>query len=265
MYMKRCIILSVCLILLLKMQAQEYIKPVLALPAVREADVMWAKEIWRVIDVRDKPNYPFYFPLSKKYHQSNLFETLTQGVKDKKLKAYQSDELIPSDTIPYNRFFDRIVYSDSITQYSAGEFGDELTKKQWVTDTLRGEYILQYWVKEKWFFDKQRSVMDVRIEAICPVKIDEEKEALIPLFWISYPEAREWLNSFKAINPMNIAEQRTFDDLFIKRLFLSTIKKESNMSDMEIADYVETDKQALQESDRIKEYIMNFECDRWEY
>jgi gliding motility associated protien GldN len=250
---------------MLQAQAQEFIKPVVPLPTVREADVMWAKEIWRVIDVRDKPNYHFYFPLSKKYHQANLFEALTQGVKDRKLKAYQSDELIASDTIPYDSFFDRIVLKDSINVYSADEFGSELTNRQWATDTLRGEYILQYWVKEKWFFDKQRSIMDVRIEAICPVKIDEEKEALIPLFWIKYPDAREWLNSFKAINPMNIAEQRTFDDLFTKRLFLSTIKKESNISDMEISDYVETDKQALQESDRIREYIINFECDRWEY
>jgi gliding motility associated protien GldN len=265
MYMKQCFIWSFCLLPMLKSQAQEYIKPLFPLPAIREADVMWAKEIWRVIDVRDRPNYQFYYPLSKKYHQPNLFETLTQGVKDKKLKAYQSDELIESDTIPYRNFFDRIVMSDTITAYSADEFGNELTKKQWATDTLQGEYIIQYWIKERWFFDKQRSIMDVRIEAICPVKIDEEKEALIPLFWIKYSDAREWLNSFKAINPMNVAEQLTFEDLFHKRMFLSTIKKESNVFDREIADYVETDKQAIQESDRIKEYIMNFECDRWEY
>ena len=36
--------------------------------------------------------------------------------------------------------------------------------------------ISQYYVKEDWFFDKQRSVMDVRIIGICPVinTYDEE-------------------------------------------------------------------------------------------
>ncbi|MCD6065781.1 MAG: gliding motility protein GldN [Bacteroidetes bacterium] len=261
--MKRSLILFSFLLPFLKSVAQ--IKPIIALPSVREADVMWSKEIWRVIDVRDKLNFPFYFPLDRKPHRANLFQVLSDGVKSGNLKAYQSDELVESDTISRNSFFDRIVLKDSVTVYSADEFGSETTAKQWVTDTLRGEYILQYWVKELWFFDKQRSVMDVRIQAICPVKIDIEKEVLIPLFWIDYPNARQWLNSYTAINSKNEAEPRTFDELFIKRKFMSTIKKESNIYDREIAEYVETDKEAIQESERIKEYIRNFECDRWEY
>ncbi|MFW5753340.1 MAG: gliding motility protein GldN, partial [Marinilabiliaceae bacterium] len=29
-------------------------------PSIREADVMWAKKVWRIIDLREKMNLPLY-------------------------------------------------------------------------------------------------------------------------------------------------------------------------------------------------------------
>lgn len=257
--------LYILFLLVLFVEAKSQIKPPVSYVPVREADVMWAKTMWRVIDIRDRFNFPFYFPLQRKPSQSNLFQVITDGIKNGKIKAFESDELVASDSISIKQVFDRISYQDSVTVYEADEFGAEVTHKKWVADTLAGEYIIQYWIKEQWFFDKQRSVMDVRIQAICPVKIDIEKEILVPLFWIDYEQARPWLNNYTAINSKNQAEQRTFDELFVKRKFESTIKKESNIYDREIFEYVETDKQALQESERIKEFLRGFESDLWEY
>ena len=43
---------------------QEHIptKRVVSYPHLREADVMWAKRVWRTIDLKEKMNHKLYFP-----------------------------------------------------------------------------------------------------------------------------------------------------------------------------------------------------------
>ena len=40
-------------------------KKVIPQEYVREADVMWSKRVWRVIDLRQKFNHPLYYPLDE--------------------------------------------------------------------------------------------------------------------------------------------------------------------------------------------------------
>ena len=131
--------------------------------------------------------------------------------------------------------------------------------------------VIGFRVKEDWFFDKQRSVMDCRIIGIAPLMyaIDEtgnirEGNIKMPLFWVYYPEARKLLANAEVFNRENDAERRSFDDIFTKRLFGSYIYKESNVFDRRIEDYKQGIN-ALLESERIKAEIMNFEHDMWEF
>ena len=34
------------------------------LPVVREADVIWSKTVWRIVDFREKANQHFYYPVA---------------------------------------------------------------------------------------------------------------------------------------------------------------------------------------------------------
>ena len=86
-----------------------------------------------------------------------------------------------------------------------------------------------------------------------------------PLFWVYFPEAREILINAEVFNLVkNDAERRTYDDIFWKRMFSSTIIKESNPADRKVNEYM-IGLDGLLEAERIKTEIFNIEHDLWEY
>jgi gliding motility associated protien GldN len=132
--------------------------------------------------------------------------------------------------------------------------------------------IVEYRIKEDWFFDKQRSEMDVRIIAIAPVVYDIEYDAngdmtirgKKELFWLYFPHCRFVFNNYYVFNEHNDAQPMSFDDLFWKRRFSSYIYKESNVYDRKIDSY-RFGVDALYESEEITNEIRNFEHDLWSY
>lgn len=140
-------------------------------------------------------------------------------------------------------------------------------------DTLwvDSDQIIQYRIKEDWFFDKERSVLDVRILGIAPVIYQMEDvngvksiKGMEEKFWLYFPHCRYILANYFVYNEKNDAQWMSFDDLFFKRRFASTIYRESNVFDRKIETYrIGVD--ALMESEKITEKIRNFEHDVWNF
>jgi gliding motility associated protien GldN len=140
------------------------------------------------------------------------------------------------------------------------------------------EDIVEYRLKEDWFFDKERSQLDCRILGIAPVVYADNELKFIPnanpgnkvitskkiLFWLYFPHCRFVLVNYNIYNPKNDAQWMSFDDLFNKRQFNSTIYKQSNTFDRTIDTY-KAGVDALFESQRITEELRNFEHDLWQF
>ena len=128
--------------------------------------------------------------------------------------------------------------------------------------------IIQYHLKEDWFFDKERSVLDVRIIGIAPVRYNKDDNGNITglkeMFWLYFPECRYVFQNFFVQSRHNDSQRMSFDDLFWKRMFHSYIEKESNIYDREIDTY-KSGVNALLESEKIKEKIFTFEHDLWSF
>ena len=170
----------------------------------------------------------------------------------------------------------------------------------WVTSKC----IVGYNIKEDWFFDKQRSVLDRRIIAIAPVvkfgvdldddgnstsergdlllypPTDQEtlhyydgKSEILPyegqvedreLFWLYFPHLRDYMVQYYVYNDKSDAQWMSFDDLFWKRQFSAQIYKTTDKFDRDIEDY-KYGVDALYEAERIKDEIRKWEIDVWNY
>lgn len=239
--------------------------------SLREADVMWNKRVWRRIDLREKQNHVLYFPI-KDFAQGrkNLFEIIQDAVLNEgTITAYSPGSVVAPDdmfTTPLTTEEVKKILTPTTSEDVYDEFG-EITGTQEVENPIVASQVKFYDIKEEWFFDKQRSVMDVRIIGILPmieVETETGEKALKDLFWIYYPEARYVFANNEVFNRANDAERRTYEDIFWKRQFASRITKVSNVYERRIADY-KSGIDALLESEKLKEEIFNVEHDLWHF
>ena len=239
------------------------------LPGVREADVTWSKTVWRLIDLREKMNQPFYFPTRDIQGRNNLFNLLIQGIKDNKITAFEApiqDDNEFSKPISYDQI--KATFGSSTQQHRNMTTGQMETTV--VQNEIIPEEVKQLYIKEIWYFDKQKSSLQVRIMGICPIRVfyredDKTTERKNKLFWVYYPEVRPLLAKNESLNARNGARNFSFDDLFLMRFFDGYIYKEENdYNNRDILSYA-SGEYAARESERIKKAIFDYEQDLWEY
>jgi gliding motility associated protien GldN len=236
---------------------------------LREADVMWSKRTWRVIDLREKLNLPMYYPTEPQTCLMSLFDVLKCAILEGDLIAFDDPSFDDEFTRPMSQkaVADLLVQWDSTYTVQDVNDPDKMIRSPLKTEISSSD-VWQYRIKEDWFFDRQRSVMEVRIIGICPMVLKRSESGEVlgtkPLFWIYFPEARPYLSKAAVFNRWNDAGMLTYDELFSKRMFSSSIYKESNVYDRTIAEYRQGI-DAVLESDKIKEKILGYESDFWQY
>ena len=260
-------------------------------------DVIWARYIYRIIDMRYKQNYQLYFPTkSDDADYRNLFKVITDAVVDglpiyeKNMETIKPDfkqEPIPRASIPMMFMADDPLedYSDDPTHYNITESDAMLVHYDSIADELSFHFYpfekivknqLKYLVQEVTFFDKHTSRLHTKIMAIAPLQSDKImtrdsanvmgslRESI--MFWVPFDQLRPYLAMQYAIPNRNEVKRVTFDEVFQKRLFTSYIVGEGNMYNRWIPDYAHSDVEATRkEQERIATELLNFEQDLWEY
>ncbi len=226
---------------------------------IHEKDVFWEKRIWRLINTKEKMNHTFRNP--KEPFISVLLDAADKG--DITLYSTWDDQF--SQALNQKEVFDLTHSTDTVYVVDPITFEESYIP---VTNEFNPENITKFRLKEVWFFDEETSSMNVRILGIAPVITRYNEDGFVlnegPMFWAYYPELRKVLARKEVFNPHNDAARLSWDDLFEARMFSSYIIKENNVQDRRIQDYT-SGMNALLESEKISNGILNFEHDLWSY
>lgn len=259
---------------------------------------MWSKRIWRRIDLKQKINFPLLYPSEPTNDRKSLWDVMKYAIETE-------GSITPYEVIPNNPSGNVAVNFDTDGQFlypllpPNGNINDSTYKiciedlfytrntiAKWDNDldqeaidedgntiyieekiAINSLDVVSYLVKEDWFFDKQKSVKEVRIVGICPeiktYDANGDFKGVKQAFWVYFPECRYVFQNYFVYNRQNDAQRMSFDDLFWKRMFNSYIVKESNVYDREIEEYEKNGVRALLNANTIKNKMVNIEHDLW--
>ena len=251
----------------------------LAYGYVDDRDILWSKVVWEYIDLNERLNLPYYYPIHENSTASNrksLFSTLLSGVKEDKLTEIYDDSYFTTKLT--RKEIEAKLFRVDTTDAGKDELNAGNTDiEEYIERTeLKSHDIEGFKIKSVWYFDKRQGEMKARVLAIAPVAPDvqtkgrqelEDVAEKLPIFWVWYPGARELLHKMKVFNEKNSAYPISYDHLFNARRYNAIIYREENIyGNRDVAQYVKGNAlfQVL-ESDRIREHIRDKELDMWNY
>ena len=156
----------------------------LAYGYIDERDILWSKVVWEFVDLNQKINLHYYFPIdtsNMSNDRRSLFDTLMRGIKNGSIKNVYSDSFFTSK-ITCAEIDEKLV-----NVRLNGDYSDTFRIK---TQDIEG-----YMMKGMWYFDKRLGELKYRLLALAPMGKDVltlglpdiEDEELYELFWVFYP------------------------------------------------------------------------------
>lgn len=201
-----------------------------------DADLSYMRDIYRQIDLSKPENAALYFPEDVVDGQKNLFRTILELVVAGKVPAY---EYLDGREVFTDQY--KLKVGDMLDRfgiyYKQGKGSTERNPKYEIEEAdVPTTQVLNYYILEKWEFDKRTNRMRTRVEAICPVlnRIgDFGGEARYPMFWVKYDQLRPWLaQNYVFLSDDNNLPQYSLDDYFTLGMYKGDIYKTKNLRNM---------------------------------
>lgn len=248
---------------------------------IDDRDIFWSKVVWEFVDLNERLNLPFYYPIDTMRIASDrrsLYDTLLRGIKQNKITEVYDDSYF-TGRMSYEEIQSKLVRYDTLPEaFDILNANPNADISEYVDKyTIDSEHIEAFMVKGVWYIDSRQGEMKYRLLGIAPIAPDVQTigrdnlgnnvDERLPLFWVFYPNAREVMHEMKVFNPNNAAFPISFDHLLNAHRFNALIYKEENVyGDREVKSYVKGNSlfQVL-ESEKLKEDIRNKELDIWNY
>lgn len=253
---------------------------------IEDKDVLRSMVVWEIIDMNEKINQPFYHNADGLVTSNkSLYQILLDNINNGKIKEVYDDEMFSTKLSPEQIQQRLKVTVETPWLIDKKNAGEKLTPEDIKAGTdiieTTTEKVKLLKIKGMWYVDRRDGQMKYRLLGIAAMKPDPlmlaertadgqmlgNKDELIDLFWVFYPDAREVLANQIVFNGKNLSSDITYDDVLNARRFSSIIYKSDNgLGTGKISDYIPHDaEEQLEESERIKAQILEMENDMWNY
>ncbi|MCH5239695.1 MAG: gliding motility protein GldN [Muribaculaceae bacterium] len=232
-----------------------------------DADLSYMKEVYRRLDLDNGPNAALYYPEDVIDGQENLFRIILGLVVDGKIPAYEyldgreifTDQYKVNVGEMLNRFD---IYAQE------GKGSTEKNPKYVIeeADVPTGQ-VKNYYILERWEFDRRSNSMKTTVEAICPVLNrygDFGADARYPMFWVKFDALRPYLaQQFVFVSDDNNIPQYSLDDYFNLGLYDGEIYKTRNLRNQSLAQMFPDEDDMKRAQDSIDNHLRNYGKNLW--
>lgn len=232
-----------------------------------DADLSYMRQIYRKIDLTKDANTPLYFPEDVIDGQENLFRIILRLVVDGQVPAY---EYLDGREVFTDQY--KVNIADMLERFGiyAQEAKGSTQKNPRFTieeaDVPTGQ-VLNYYVLEKWEFDRRTNRMKTRVEAICPVlnrSADFGGDAKYPMFWVKFDQLRPYLaQQYIFLNDDNNLPQYSLDDYFNLGMYDGEIYKTRNLRNLSMAQMFPDEDDMKRAQDSIDNRLRNYGKNLW--
>ncbi|MDR2474967.1 MAG: gliding motility protein GldN [Bacteroidales bacterium] len=231
-------------------------------------NVVWLREIYRQLDLKQEKNGPLYFPVEPIGDRINLFTLIFNLLAEGKISSYEYLDGREVFTDQYRNNFKEVLSRFSIPYEE--KFAKSAKNPLYAVheSDVPSNEVLGFYIKEVWYFDQANSTFDSKIVALCPLLFrmgDFGDDALrYPMFWVTYDDLRPYLTQAQIMTSnYNNVLSTTFDDYFRQRMYKGDIYKATNLANVPLVQYATTDSLMQIERKRIENELIAFEGNLW--
>ena len=230
-------------------------------------DVVWRRDIYRVLDLTEDANAGLYYPVEPLGNQMNLFTYLFKlmmvGPSRGGINAYEY-RLDGNEIFNDSARIKPLQFLDNYHIFYERENG----RVHLDNSDIPSREVKSYYIKESSYYDQATATFHTKVIALCPIMEREDDfgdgATKYPLFWVKYDDLAPYLAKQQIMTSnLNNAAMMSIDDYFTRNLYKGKIYKTTNMLGRTLAQYCSSDSAMNKEQKRIERELAEFEKNIW--
>ncbi len=235
--------------------------------APHDADLAYMREIYRELDLKKPENAPLYYPEDLIDGRENLLRVVLGAVVSGSIPAYEYLDGREIFTDQYKVNVGEMLDRFGIYYTQAKGSTSKNPKYQIEEADMPTDQVLNYYIIEKWEFDRRSNRMKTRVEAICPVLTrngDFGGDTKYPMFWVKYDAVRPFLaRQYVFVSDDNNMPQYSLDDYFNLGMYSGDIYKTRNLRNLSMAQMFPDEDVRKQAQDSIDKRLRSYGKNLW--